>query len=99
MPEYVVPVSPPVLVLYFFKKFRDSENCSIIINSYNEQTIFIKGDQEMAEFQTPVCDNNHDSIPMDRVWSDGHGNAVYQCLSCGRKMQVCGDPSGTARKK
>jgi hypothetical protein len=53
----------------------------------------------MAEFQTPVCDNNHDSIPMDRVWSDGHGNAVYQCLSCGRKMQVSGDPSGTARKK
>jgi hypothetical protein len=53
----------------------------------------------MAEFQTPVCDNNHDSIPMDRVWSDGHGNAVYQCLSCGRKMQVSGDPSGTARMK
>jgi predicted RNA-binding Zn-ribbon protein involved in translation (DUF1610 family) len=41
----------------------------------------------MAEFQAPVCDNNHDMIPMSRVWSDGHGNAVYQCPNCGRKMQ------------
>ena len=96
--EYVVPVSPSVLVPSY-KKIRECKNCSIIINSYNEQTVFIKGDHEMAEFQTPVCDNNHDSIPMDRVWSDGHGNAVYQCLSCGRKMQVSGDPSGTARMR
>jgi len=41
----------------------------------------------MAEFQAPVCNNNHDLVTMTRVWADGHGNAVYQCPECGRKMQ------------
>ncbi|WP_321506817.1 hypothetical protein [uncultured Methanoregula sp.] len=40
----------------------------------------------MEEFQAPVC--SHDNIPMTRVWSDGHGNALYQCPACGRKTDV-----------
>jgi len=47
----------------------------------------------MAEFQVPLCDNNHDGIQMTRVWADGRGNAVYQCPTCGRKMQVRDDTS------
>ena len=45
----------------------------------------------MAEFQKPYCDNNHDGMQMIRVWTDGHGNSVYQCPTCGRKMQVRDD--------
>jgi len=45
----------------------------------------------MAEFEKPLCDNNHDNVPMIRVWTDGHGNSVYQCPTCGRKMQVRDD--------
>jgi len=41
----------------------------------------------MDDFQIPTCDKNHDEIPMRKVWADGHGNAVYQCPLCGRKMQ------------
>jgi len=40
----------------------------------------------MDEFQIPTC--NHDNTPMKRVWSDGHGKAVYQCPVCGRKIDV-----------
>jgi len=57
------------------------------INSSNCISNLQKEEKNMAEFQTPVCDNNHDLIEMRRVWSDGHGNAVYQCPNCGRKMQ------------
>jgi predicted RNA-binding Zn-ribbon protein involved in translation (DUF1610 family) len=49
--------------------------------------LFYPGNENMAEFQIPYCDNNHDRIPMTRVWADGRGNAVYQCPTCGRKMQ------------
>jgi predicted RNA-binding Zn-ribbon protein involved in translation (DUF1610 family) len=55
---------------------------------------FIERMKNMAEFQTPVCDNNHDFIEMRRVWTDGHGNAVYQCPNCGRKIQARDGTSG-----
>lgn len=42
----------------------------------------------MGEFQTPYCDNNHDGIPMERVWTDGRGNSIYQCPTCGKKVQL-----------
>jgi predicted RNA-binding Zn-ribbon protein involved in translation (DUF1610 family) len=45
----------------------------------------------MAEFQKPYCDNNHNGMQMIRVWTDGHGNSVYQCPACGRKMQIRDD--------
>lgn len=48
----------------------------------------------MVEFQTHVCDNNHDLLSMRRVWTDGHGNAVYQCPHCGRKIQARDGTSG-----
>jgi hypothetical protein len=47
----------------------------------------------MAEFQIPTCDHDHDQTPMTKVWADGHGNAVYQCPVCGRKIQ-CHDGAG-----
>ncbi len=48
-------------------------------------------DYTMAEFEKPFCDNNHDRLLMIRVWTDGHGNSVYQCPTCGRKIQVVDD--------
>jgi len=63
-------------------------SCKLHFNLYREV-------ENMAEFQTPVCDNNHDMIEMIRVWSDGHGNAVYQCPDCGKKIQA---RDGTRRK-
>jgi predicted RNA-binding Zn-ribbon protein involved in translation (DUF1610 family) len=47
----------------------------------------------MAEFQIPTCTHDNDEIEMIRVWADGHGNGVYQCPTCGRKMQVRDDSS------
>ncbi len=44
--------------------------------------------ERMAEFQIPTCNHNHDEILMTRVWADGRGSAVYQCPSCGRKIQA-----------
>ncbi len=49
---------------------------------------FIRGLDTMDDFRTPTCDKNHDETPMRRVWADGHGDVVYQCPLCGRKMQV-----------
>jgi len=46
------------------------------------------GFETMDDSRTPTCDKNHDEVPMRRVWADGHGDAVYQCPLCGRKMQV-----------
>jgi len=46
----------------------------------------IMGTDKMDEFQAPTC--SHDNTPMTRVWSDGHGNALYQCPACGRKTNV-----------
>jgi len=40
----------------------------------------------MEENQIPSC--THDNTPMRRVWSDGHGKAVYQCPACGRKIDA-----------
>ena len=45
----------------------------------------------MADPETPCCDNNHENIAMVRVWRDPRGNAVYQCPSCGRKVQLRND--------
>jgi len=59
------------------------QNNKIIINTIH----FHSGKENMAEFQIPTCDNNHDMATMTRVWADGRGNAVYQCPVCGRKMQ------------
>jgi predicted RNA-binding Zn-ribbon protein involved in translation (DUF1610 family) len=59
------------------------QNNKIIINTIHFQL----GNENMAEFQIPTCDNNHDMTTMTRVWADGRGNAVYQCPVCGRKMQ------------
>ncbi|HUH79079.1 MAG TPA: hypothetical protein VLY83_04200 [Methanoregula sp.] len=42
----------------------------------------------MAEPKTPACDHNHEETPMKRVWADPHGNVVYQCPVCGRKLQA-----------
>ena len=42
----------------------------------------------MAESTIPTCDKNHELTGMRRVWADGHGNAVYQCPICGRKIQI-----------
>jgi len=41
----------------------------------------------MVEFHTPICDNKHGSILMTKVWSDGHGNAEYQCQTVGEKCR------------
>ena len=48
----------------------------------------IRGFETMDNGRTPTCDKNHDETPMRRVWADGHGDVVYQCPLCGRKMQV-----------
>jgi predicted RNA-binding Zn-ribbon protein involved in translation (DUF1610 family) len=56
--------------------------------SYKISNPFHSGDEDVAEFEVPFCDNNHDGIQMRRVWTDGRGNAVYQCPACGRKMQA-----------
>jgi len=48
----------------------------------------IWGFETMDDVRTPTCDKNHDEVPMRRVWADGHGDVVYQCPFCGRKMQV-----------
>jgi predicted RNA-binding Zn-ribbon protein involved in translation (DUF1610 family) len=42
----------------------------------------------MSESTIPMCDKSHEPIEMRKVWADGHGDAVYQCPVCGRKMQV-----------
>jgi len=63
-------------------------SCKLHFNLYREV-------ENMAEFQTPVCDNNHDMIEMIRVWSNGHGNAVYQCPDFGKKYRQETAPEGS----
>lgn len=56
--------------------------------SYKNSNHAYSEDMDMAEFEVPVCDSTHEGTQMTRVWADGHGNVVYQCPVCGKKMEL-----------